>query len=166
MATIKRLQDLNTWRFANELKVRVYAILARPKVRGDFKFCDQIRESTRSAARNIAEGFGRRRRPREFARFLMIALGSLEETKDHLQDALDAQYIDQKEFDTLMNVASRSIGAGIRLMQYLDTCPERKPSNLKPSNLKPSNLKPSNLKPSNRNPAAKKESTAAREEGQ
>jgi four helix bundle protein len=176
MASVKRLQELNTWRFANELKIQVYAILARPRVRSDFKFCDQIRESTRSATRNIAEGFGRRRRPREFARFLMIALGSLEETKDHLQDGLKARYIDRSEFDSLTKLASRSIGAGVRLMQCLDTCPERKPPNLKPSNLKPSNLKPSNLKPPNpkppnpqpstRSPASKKESNAAQEEAE
>src|SRR4029450_2800383 len=97
MATVRRLQDLDTWRLAHELKMQVYAIIARPKVRRDVKFCDQIRESSRSAAGNIAECFGRRHRPREFAKFLVIALGSLEETQNHLQDALDEQYIAQAE---------------------------------------------------------------------
>src|SRR6266496_912433 len=48
-----------------------------------FKYCNQIRESSRSARKNISEGFGRYY-PKEFARFLRNANGSLHETKDHL----------------------------------------------------------------------------------
>jgi four helix bundle protein len=159
MPTVKRLHELDTWRLAHELKMQVYAIITRPKVRRDVKFCDQIRESSRSAARNIAEGFGRRDRPREFARFLMIALGSLEETQNHLQDALDERYIDKTEFDRLIKLSSRSIGAAIRLRQYLDRYAERKTGNPTPN---PQPLTP-NPQPSPPKPP-KKENTAAQEE--
>jgi four helix bundle protein len=163
MATVKLLKDLHTWRLARELKVRVYAILARPKVRQDAEFCDQIRESARSAPRNIAEGFGRRR-PREFGRFLMIALGSLRETQNHLQDALDMQYVDRSEFHGLIKLSSRAIGAAVNLSEYLESCPDRdpnlqkrrptkpKPRNPKPENPKPDNPKPDNPKPRNLKP--------------
>ena len=165
MATFKRLKELNTWRLARELKLRVYAILARSYVRRDREFCDQIRESARSAPRNIAEGFGRRR-PREFSRFLMIALGSLRETQNHLQDAFDLHDIDRSELSALITLSSRAINAAAHLTEYLDTCPDRSPDRQhdrspkrKP---KPANPKPETSRP--RNPDPKKENTSEREE--
>jgi four helix bundle protein len=191
MATVNRLKDLDTWRLARDLKIGVYAILGKPNVRRDREFCDQIRESARSAPRNIAEGFGRRR-PREFARFLMIALGSLRETQNHLQDALDLHYVDRSEFNALIKLSSRAIGAAVHLSAYLDTCPDRspdlenrrtpnpkrskpetpkpetsnpetpQPETPKPENPKPENPKPENPRP--RNPAARKGSTSEQAE--
>jgi four helix bundle protein len=58
----------------------------------DFGFCDQIRESARSAPANIAEGFGKYDPP-EFRRYLGIAVGSLKETQNHLRDALAQRYV-------------------------------------------------------------------------
>jgi four helix bundle protein len=124
MATVKRLEDLQAWSLASELRKRVGALVERSKIRRDLRFCDQIRESSRSGARNISEGFGRYR-PREFARFLGIAVGSLEETKTHLDDALERQYLEEGECLELKNLASRAIGACVRLQQYLLTCPDR-----------------------------------------
>jgi four helix bundle protein len=127
MATVNRFEDLVAWQLANDLKVRVYALIAKPRVGRDVNFCDQIRESSRSAPRNIAEGFTRYR-PREFARFLTIALGSLGETQNHLRDALEQEYIDKIEFNDLMLLSSRAIGASVRLYQYLINCPDRAPT--------------------------------------
>jgi four helix bundle protein len=126
MATIKRVEDLHAWRLSREVKTGVYALIDKPAVRKDLKFCDQIRESARSAPRNIAEGFARYR-PREFARFLSIAIGSLEETRNHLEDALELRYRDDEEYLRLRTLASRAIGAAVRLSKYLETCPDRTP---------------------------------------
>jgi hypothetical protein len=54
----RRFEDLIAWQVAHELQREVFAFIARSDVSRDFKFCDQIRESTRSTTRNIAEGFG------------------------------------------------------------------------------------------------------------
>jgi len=130
MATVERLEDLVVWKLSVALKREVIAIIAKPSVRRDVGFCDQIRDSSRSAPRNIAEGFGRYR-PREFSRFLSIAIGSLRETQSLLHDALDEHYIDDDDFNRLMTLASRAIAAAVRLVNYLDTCPERKPPSRK-----------------------------------
>jgi four helix bundle protein len=58
------------------------AITARPA----FSLCEQVGDSTHSAASNIAEGFGRS--DAEFRRYLEIAIGSLKETENHLDEAL------------------------------------------------------------------------------
>jgi len=77
----------------------------------------QIRKSARSAPSNIAEGFARFR-PKDFARFLEIAIGSLEETKNHSTDGVDLGCITPAERDAAHELASRAIGACIRLMLH------------------------------------------------
>jgi four helix bundle protein len=115
----RRYQDLVCWQLANELKLRVYAILAKAPVAKDLKYCDQIRDSARSACRNIAEGFGRYR-PAEFARFLMIARASILETHNHLGDGLDLRYFSRAEYEEACALADRACGAVTKLHAYLE----------------------------------------------
>ena len=75
----------------------LFKIVARPSVARHFKFCDQIRTSSRSGPANISEGFWRYR-PRDNARFVRIALGSLGETANHLNDAFAENYIGEEEY--------------------------------------------------------------------
>jgi four helix bundle protein len=72
-----------------------------------------------SAPRNIAEGFGRYR-PAEFARFVRIARGSLMETKDHFDVALERRYVSSSDFGRMNQLVNRAFGASTRLVQYLD----------------------------------------------
>jgi four helix bundle protein len=124
--TAKDFTELACWQLANELKVRVYEILKRPNVARDLKFCDQIRESVRSAPANIAEGFGKYDPP-EFGRFLRIAVGSLKETQNHLRDALTQRYIALDEFREVWLLAKRARAAALALLDYLETCPKKWP---------------------------------------
>lgn len=84
---VKHFSELVAWQLARELRKAVYKLLARPAVRHDFDFVQQLRSSARGPARNIAEGFGRFR-PRDFSRFLTIASASLDETENHLEDGI------------------------------------------------------------------------------
>jgi four helix bundle protein len=127
----RHYQDLLCWQLANELKRRVYAIVARPLVAKDFKYCDQIRDSARSATRNIAEGFGRYR-PADFARFLLIARASLLETHNHLCDGLDLRYMSQAECEEACTLADRACGAVTKLHAYLERCARRRRKNPEP----------------------------------
>jgi four helix bundle protein len=115
---VRRYQDLHCWKLANELKRRVYDFTAKPPASLDLKFCDQIRDSARSAPRTIAEGFGRFR-PAEFARYLEFARGSLMETHNHLTDALDLKYLTADACKDLQHLADRAIGATTELLKYL-----------------------------------------------
>ena len=64
---------------------------------------------------NIAEGFERGRRA-EFHQFLSTAKGSCAEVRAQLYVALDAEYLDQKQFDGLMKLSIEvtRILAGLR----------------------------------------------------
>jgi four helix bundle protein len=118
---VRRFEDLITWQLAHELEQEVFALTARSPASGDVKFCSQIRESARSAPRNTAEGFGRYA-PKEFSRFLRFAAGSLHETKNHLQHALDRGYVTPTEHERLVRLTVRGIRANSRLLQYLARC--------------------------------------------
>ena len=92
----KDFREIAAWQHAEKAKVRIYALLERPKIQRDFKFATQLRESARSAPAPIAEGFGRFGN-KEFARFARIAKGSLHESVNHLIDARDQRMISEDE---------------------------------------------------------------------
>ena len=108
-----RYEDIVAWQLADELKREVFALTATGLPARDFKFRDQIRDSSASATRNIAEGFGRFR-PAEFARFLEFARGSLTETHNHLGDGVDRKYWTAEDAAPLLTLANRAIGATTR----------------------------------------------------
>ena len=118
MAGVKRYEDLVVWKLSNELQRQVFAITVRGAVTKDLKFRDQIRHSSASASRNIAEGFARYR-PAEFARFLEIARGSLTETHNHLRVGLDRGYFSRSDRERLSLLIGRAAIAATRLLRYL-----------------------------------------------
>jgi four helix bundle protein len=119
----RRCQDIVAWQLARELERRIFAFTANWPSAGDFDYCCQIRNSGASAPRNICEGFGRFL-PADFARFVRIAHGSLEETKDHLDAGLERKYLSEEEHREMCSLAHRALGASTRLIVYLDRAAE------------------------------------------
>ena len=91
MAGVRRYQDLDCWKLANELKLGVYEIIERSPAKHDFDFRDQLRDAASSGPSNISEAFGYYRHP-DAARFVRIAKSSLTETHHHLGDGVDRNY--------------------------------------------------------------------------
>ena len=106
------------WQLSEEIKDRVFKVLARPNVAKDFEYCRQIRKSTRSTAALIAEGFGRFRR-KEFANYLNMALGELNETRNHLREGARCGYFTVDEFLVLWRLCYRTKAAAVSLLAYL-----------------------------------------------
>jgi four helix bundle protein len=115
---VQRFEDLIAWQLADQLQTDIFEFTSHPPASRDFKYCDQIRDSIRSAKRNTSEGFGRYY-PKEFARFLRIAAGSLQETKNHLQDGLKQQYLSAERHLYMKRLCLRAIKANVRLIAYL-----------------------------------------------
>jgi four helix bundle protein len=124
MATAKAPEDLDAWQLAVALRDQVFEFTAAPAARRFGSFCDQIQRSSSSVPANIAEGF-RRYKPRDFARYLRIALGSLGETQTHLEHARTQKYISEEDFARAWRTSCRAIGACSRLRSYLSKCPDR-----------------------------------------
>jgi four helix bundle protein len=118
VAGARHFRELVCWQLAYELKKELSLVAARARVKGDFKFHEQLRDAARSAPRNIAEGFGRRTHA-DFARFLDVARGSLDGCQNHLQDALDEGYVDPAEYERLGSLTKRTAGAVAALQRYL-----------------------------------------------
>jgi len=120
----RRFEDLHCWQLARELERRVFAFTGKPPASKDLEYCRQIRKSSSSAPPNIAEGFGRYY-PGDFARFTRNALGSLNETRDHLGAGLEKEYLTEDLYRELRTIANRAIGASVSLVKYLDACKDR-----------------------------------------
>lgn len=118
MATITNYRDLVCWQLSVVLRDELIAITDRPRVRRHRAFCDQVEESTRSSAANIAEGFDRSNR--EFLRYLNIALGSLRETENHLDEGLVRRFLTAEEHDRCCRLAKRAVRAAEGLKAHLE----------------------------------------------
>ena len=104
---IEKFEDFIAWQKARKLTSEIYRATNLPKFSRDFGLKDQIRRSALSIMSNIAEGF-ERGRPSEFHQFLSIAKGSCAELRSQLYVALDAEYVSDDQFRTLMFAASET----------------------------------------------------------
>lgn len=114
----RQYEDLEAWQLCREFLTGVAAVLRRHVPAEDFDLHNQMRSASRSACRNIAEGFGRYY-PKEFAPFVRIARGSLSEMGEHLRDAEAAGWLIDDEFEALMTLRDRALGATTNLHAYL-----------------------------------------------
>ena len=101
-----------------ELSLEVWQFTREPHVVRNFKYCEQIRDSSDSAHRNVAEGFGRYN-PVEFARFLDVSRGSAEETRAMLATARAKGFLSDDDFATLDKLAVRGLQALAKFQRYL-----------------------------------------------
>ncbi|HEX7847002.1 MAG TPA: four helix bundle protein [Chitinophagaceae bacterium] len=85
-------EELEVWKKARDLKKEVFELTKSFPPAEKFNLTDQLRRSSRSIPSQIAEGHGRRTFP-DRLRFSIIARGSLAETRNHLIDAFDCNYI-------------------------------------------------------------------------
>jgi four helix bundle protein len=106
MKPIERLDDLIAWQLARKLERLVSAFIATAPAKTDFDFCRQIARSSSSAG--------------EFAHRVRIAIGELEETLDHLDKALESNYITEEQHLEMYGLGNRAAGAAVRFVQYLD----------------------------------------------
>ena len=127
----RRLDELDAWQLANELKLGVYALTESGRVTRDFKFCEQLRDAAASGPRNIAEGFGRYKPP-QFRQFLDVAIASLMETSNHLRDGVDRKHFTTKDIAPLLPLAKRATGAALGLKSYLKDAKPPEPRRRKP----------------------------------
>lgn len=80
----KGYQELVAWQKAMDLVEAVYRVTTALPSEERYGLTSQIRRAAVSIPSNIAEGHGRAS-PRDFGRFLEIALGSLAEVETQLQ---------------------------------------------------------------------------------
>jgi len=104
MATIKRFEDLISWKKARALVRTIYSLTKNKAFSKDFSLKDQIQRSAVSTMANQAEGFTRGTKI-ELINYFFIAKASAGETQSHLYVALDQRYITENEFKKVYKLA-------------------------------------------------------------
>ena len=99
MQDFKKLQ---VWRRSHDLTLRIYELTSQFPREEIYGITSQIRRASASIPTNIAEGCGREGAP-EFVRFLQIAMGSASETEYLVILAHDLKYIDDDQYDTVVD---------------------------------------------------------------
>ncbi len=89
-------KKLRVWKEARELVVLSNSAIKKLPSQEKYLLADQWRRAAYSVPLNIAEGTGRKG-PREFRRFLGIALGSLHELEAVLELVESLEYIPSEE---------------------------------------------------------------------
>ena len=89
------------------------------------KFCEDAIDAVSSPARNIAEGFEKYGHA-EFARFVLVAKGSLGETQTNLITAKNRGFLPVDDFDRLWKLSEAAKSATTGLWRYLDRTREKK----------------------------------------
>ena len=92
MATVKSYRELIVWQKAMDFAESVYAVQRTFPSEERFGLCDQLRRAVVSIPSNIAEGRGRDS-AKDFAHYLMIARGSLNEVATQLELAMRLGYM-------------------------------------------------------------------------
>ncbi len=114
------MDEIKAYQLAVELRDDITRLTETGRAARDFGFRDEIRESSSSVTKNLAEGFDRYYHP-EFARFAGIAKGSLAETIDALKDGKIKKYISEEDFHRLNELAERARKATGGLIRYLES---------------------------------------------
>lgn len=95
---ISSVRDLLVYQRAFQIALAVHRITLKfPKIE-QYALADQLRRSTKSICANLSEGFGRQHESKlEFKRYIIIALGSCNESETWLEFAQALGYINQQE---------------------------------------------------------------------
>lgn len=104
---IRSHRDLVAWKESYSLLRAVYAITDEFPLHEQFGLVAQLRRAAVSVPSNIAEGRARGA-PREFARFLRMALASLAELDTQIQLACDLRYVGAPDFHRLESALRRT----------------------------------------------------------
>lgn len=90
-------RDLDIYRLAHNLAIEIHKTsLELPKFEM-YEEGSQLRRSAKSITTNIVEGFGRRKYKNEFLKFLIYALASCDETREHLEILFETGSLENRE---------------------------------------------------------------------
>jgi len=101
---IGKFEELIAWQKARALTRDIYKVTKGGAFAKDFGLAGQIQRAAVSIMSNIAEGFERGGRG-EFHQFLSISKASCAELRSQLYVAFDVGYLDEVQFQGLLNQA-------------------------------------------------------------
>jgi four helix bundle protein len=103
MAGAKSFRELKVYQAAREAAKRIFAVTKSFPSEERYALTDQIRRSSRAVKAMLAEAWARRRYKAAFINKIDEALGEANETQSWLDDATDAAYLSNADFEELNN---------------------------------------------------------------
>ena len=101
-------QRLEVWRLARDLSVDIHRMTLEQLPRFELhEVGSQVRRSAKSIRANIVEGYGKRRYKLEFLRHLTYALGSAQETLEHLDTLHETGSLTSQEIHAELTARTR-----------------------------------------------------------
>lgn len=111
-------RDLEIWQLARKSSVEVHTMTLSALPRFEMhETGSQIRRSVKSIRANIVEGYGRRRYKAEFVKFLTYALGSCDETTDHLLTLYETKSLHDEPLYLHLNTQLDTLGRKLNLFR-------------------------------------------------
>jgi four helix bundle protein len=118
LASVRKLERLDTWQIAQELAYQAYLLTLSPRLSKHFALIDQIRRAALSIPANIAEGYSLGTTP-QFLRGLKIALGSNTELYSHLTVLARLNIVPINDVSMVIDLCNRVIAMIIGLIRKL-----------------------------------------------
>ena len=115
---INRFEELEVWQFSRTLIKEIYKVTNEGQFKKDFALRDQMRRAAISIMSNIAEGFERKTK-NELIQFLFISKGSSGEVRSQLYVSLDLNYLTNKQFSELFELAEKVTRSLSGFIKYL-----------------------------------------------
>jgi len=103
MSYAASFKSLDTYKLSREISFEIYNLSRSFPQEEKFSLTDQIRRSSRSVGAQIAECWGKRRYEKHFISKLTDADAEQYETQHWLEVALECQYLDDVQFQKLLN---------------------------------------------------------------
>lgn len=119
MGKIKQFEDLEIWKEATAIAVKIYSVSEKGKLKVDFGLRDQLRTAAMSISNNIAEGFEYDNN-KDFIKFLRYSKGSAGELRNQLYVLHKIEFIDKEfydEFHKKLISLSRKIAGFIKYLK-------------------------------------------------
>ena len=99
---IRSYEDLEVYQRAMEMLPVVHRLALTFPDFEKYDLANQIRRASKSVPANIAEGYAKKRSPKEFQAFLTNAMGSAAEMEVHLKIARKLEYLSQEECNQII----------------------------------------------------------------
>ena len=109
---IKSYRDLRIYKRSYAMALEIHRITQKFPAQERYELGAQLRRAATSIPMNIAEGYGRKRFPEEFKRFLGFANGSCNEVSVVLSLARDLGYL-KTETHAALEKECEEVGKGI-----------------------------------------------------
>ncbi len=113
--------DLDVWKSARKLKIRIWNLVKNFPPEEKYRLFDQLIRSSRGVSLMIAEGDGKFTY-KDKINYCIMGRGSLNETWNHLIDAMDSEYIsieELKSFKIDMDETAKLLNGYINFLRTL-----------------------------------------------